>query len=236
MSDTAASGSPVSYTLEGTTALIRMDDNKANALSEAMLDGLIVALARAEKEASAIVLTGRAGRFCAGFDMRVMMSGPAAVVALLRRGADMLMAFYGTPLPLVVACSGHALAGGALVVLTGDVRLGAEGAFKIGLNEVAIGMPIPDLAMELARDRLTPAELLRATLHANVYTPADAALAGYLDRVVPEAELLDRAREEAARLGGFSRMAYAATKGRLRGRTIKHIRATLEEDMASLMT
>src|SRR5262249_1683867 len=144
----AMSNPLVSYTLEGSTAVIQMDDGKANALSDAMIDALIAALARAEKEASAIVLAGRSERFCAGFDIRVMLSGRDAAVALLRHGAELLLGFYGTPLPVVVACSGHALAGGALLLLTGDQRLGVAGAFKIGLNEVQIGIPVPHLAME----------------------------------------------------------------------------------------
>src|SRR5687768_249445 len=109
----------LTYTLEGTTALVQMDDGKANALSDTMIDSVVAALDRAEKEASAIVLTGRPDRFCAGFDLKVMMSSPEAAVALLRRGADMLMRLYASPLPLVIACTGHAKAGGALVVLTG---------------------------------------------------------------------------------------------------------------------
>ena len=82
------------------------------------------------------------------------------------------------------ACTGHALAGGALVVLTGDYRIGASGEFKIGLNEVTIGMPVPVLAMELARDRLATSELVRATLLAQIYNPEGAVRAGYLDAVV----------------------------------------------------
>src|SRR4051812_42621514 len=100
-----------------------MDDGKANALSAEMIDALLSALERAEREASAMILTGRPDRFCAGFDLRVMMSGPAAAAELLRRGADLLMKLYGATIPLIVACSGHALAGGALVVLTGDYRI-----------------------------------------------------------------------------------------------------------------
>ena len=93
----------LTYTLEGNIAVVRMDDGKANALSETMIDSLVDALARAEKEASAMVLTGRPDRFCAGFDLRVMMQSPEAAMALLERGADMLMKLYGAKVPLVIA-------------------------------------------------------------------------------------------------------------------------------------
>lgn len=219
------------YTLEGTTALIQMDDGKANALSDAMIAEISGALARAAKEASAVVLIGRPDRFCAGFDLKVMMSSPEAAKALLRSGAHLLMQLYGSPLPIVAACTGHALAGGALMLLTADVRIGAVGAYRIGLNEVSIGMPVPVLAMELARDRLATAELGRATLRAQIYTPEEAARIGYLDEVVAPADVVSRAKEEAAKLGALSRMAFHATKKRLRGKTIDHILATLDDDM-----
>jgi enoyl-CoA hydratase len=225
----------LSYTLDAGIAIIRMDDGKANALSMEMIEGLLAALERAGKEAGAILLTGRPERFCAGFDLRVMMSGPDAAMALLRRGGDLLMGLYGSPLPLVIACTGHAIAGGALVLLTGDVRFGAPGAFRIGLNEVSIGLPVPVLAMELARDRIAQAELGRATLFAQMYDPEEAARVGYLDAVVAEAALLERAKAEAVRLAGFSRGPFVATKQRLRGRTIAHIKDTLEDDMRRLM-
>lgn len=225
----------VRYLLEGSTAVLQMDDGKANALSAPMLDALVEALERAEREASALVLAGRAERFSGGFDLRAMMAGPDSARALLTHGAEVLMRFYETPLPLVIACTGHALAAGALLVLTGDARIGAEGPYKIGLNEVQIGLPVPVLAMELARDRLLPTELHRATLQATVYGPSQARAAGYLDEVVPADAVLARAREEAARLGAFGRGPYAETKKRLRGRSIAHIRASLHADLASLL-
>ncbi|MCW5803245.1 MAG: crotonase/enoyl-CoA hydratase family protein [Deltaproteobacteria bacterium] len=227
---------PVSYTLEGSTAVIRMDDGKANALSDAMIDALLDALVKAEGEAAAIVLAGRADKFCAGFDLRTMMSGPEHAKALLHKGSQLLLGLYGIPLPLVVACTGHALAGGALVVLTGDVRIATAGAFRIGLNEVSIGLPVPVLAMELARDRLTAAALPHATLGARIYNPDEAAVAGYVDEVVAADALMPRALAEAARLGALPRAPYKATKQRLRGRTIDYIRTAMEEDLRSLMS
>jgi enoyl-CoA hydratase len=226
--------SAVSYTLKDKVAVIQMDDGKANALTYGLMTDVEAALARAEGEATAVVLTGRAGRFSGGFDLREMMAGADQAKALVSRGAEFLLKLYLAPLPLVVACSGHALAGGALTVLTGDVRLGVQGAFKIGLNEVQIGMPVPILAMELARDRLAPAALTAATLFARVYEGDEALAAGYLDALVDGAQLLTVAEHEAARLGALPRDAFAKTKLALRERTVAYVRSTLVQDMARL--
>jgi enoyl-CoA hydratase len=225
----------VSYEIENKVAVVTMDDGKANALSRSMIDALTAALERAEGEANAIVLAGRPERFCAGFDLRVMMSGPDAAKDLLRAGAALFMKLYGSSIPLVIACTGHALAGGALVVLTGDYRVAAQGDFKIGLNEVSLGMPVPVLAMELARDRLVKPELTNATLLAKIYGPETAVRAGYLDAVVSPDEVLEHAKAVATRLGALPRAAFKATKKRLRGATIEHITTSLDSDMRDLM-
>jgi enoyl-CoA hydratase len=226
---------PLTYTLEGTTAIVRMDDGKANALSEPMIDALVAAIDRAEREAAAIVLAGRPDRFSGGFDLRVMMSGPEAATKLLRRGSDLLMKLYGTPLPLVIACTGHAIAGGALVVLTGDHRVGATGSFKIGLNELSIGLPVPVLAMELARDRLVSTALTRATLLGQLFAPEEAVAVGYLDEVAAPDAVIARATQEATRLGALSKMAYRNTKVRLRGKTIAYIAGSVDDDLRKLL-
>ena len=226
----------VSYEARGDAALVRMDDGKANALSDVMVEAIYAAVDRAEREAQALVLVGRPDRFCAGFDLRVMMQSPEAAKALLQRGCAMYMKLYGSAVPVVAACTGHALAGGALLLLASDVRIGAAGAYRIGLNEVAIGLPVPVLAMELARSRLVPTELPRATLFATIYDPEGAVRAGFLDVVTGADDVLAKAKQEAERLGALSRTAFVATKERLRGKTIEHIIATIDSDMASLLT
>lgn len=225
----------VNYELSGNVAILRMDDGKANALSDAMMDALDAALDRAEKEAAAVVLTGRSGKFCAGFDLRQMMAGVDQARALVSRGAKLLLRLYGLPLPLVVACTGHALAGGALVLLTGDHRVAVRGPFRLGLNEVQIGMPVPILAMELARDRLEPRHLLRSTLFATIVEPEAGLAAGWVDQLVDdEAALAAAALAEAQRIAQLPRDAYAKTKLALREKTIRYVRDTLEADMLRL--
>jgi len=224
----------ITFEKRNDVALIRMDDGKANALGYDLMNELDAALDRATSEAKAVVLVGRAGKFCAGFDLKAMMAGIEQARALVTRGAGTLMKLYTHPQPLVIACSGHALAGGALVLLTGDLRIAARGPFKIGLNEVQIGMPVPVLAMELARDRLDPRFLMRSTLLAEIVDPDAALFAGWVDEVVEEAELLERALAEATRLAALPARAYAATKTIMREKTVKYVHDMLTIDMARL--
>lgn len=227
--------STVHYAPRDHVAVLGLDDGKANALSYAMIDALDAALDRAEREARAVVLTGRPGRFCAGFDLQEMMGGPERARALVSRGADLLLRLYLYPKPLVTACTGHALAGGALLLLTGDLRLAARGAFRVGLNEVQIGLPVPVLAMELARDRLRPEHLTAATLFAEIADPERAIAVGFVDELTDDADLVDRAVAHAKRLADLPPYAYAKTKLTLRERTVQYVRDTLAHDLERLV-
>ncbi len=214
---------PVTTTIEDGVAVLRFDDGKANVLSYASIDALSAALDRAEAEARAVCIVGREGRMCAGFDLSVMTAGADAARSLVERGGDLLLRIYQHPQPVVAAVTGHALAAGALLVLACDVRIGADVPAKIGLNETSIGMPLPLFALALAEDRLAPTELTRATLGAEVYDPAGAVAAGYLDRVVAADVVVDEAIAEARRLGAYRPEAYAQTKEVLREATVRRV-------------
>jgi len=224
---------PIQYRLDGDVAVITLDDGKANALSPSSLVALDAALDRAEAEAKAVVIAGRPGRFSAGFDLKIMLSGIDAARALLSQGAGVFMRLYGFPLPLVMACTGHALAGGCLTLLCGDVRVGVRGPFKLGMNEVAIGMPLPILALELVRDRVRQAYLDEATLFARIFSPDEALAAGILTQVVDPEALAETAMASARKLARLETSAYAQSKDRLRRATIAYIIETLDADMAS---
>ncbi len=222
------------YSLDGRVAVLRLDDGKANALSHAAIDALHAALDRAEKEAGAVCLLGREGRFCAGFDLGVMRSGVEPMRRLVTAGAELLLRMAVHPLPIAVGCTGHALAAGALLLLAADARVGARGEFKIGLNEVAIGMSLPIFAYELARERLSKRHWLRATAQAELYAPEAAVDAGFLDAVCEPAALGAAALAEGRRLAALPQPAFRLTKAALRGALVAEIRATLAEDMARL--
>jgi len=222
------------YRLDDGVAVLRLDDGKANALSPAVIAALEAALDRAEKEARAVLLLGREGRLCAGFDLAVMRSGVEPMRALVTAGGELFLRIALHPLPIAVGCTGHALAAGAILLLAADTRIGARGDFKIGLNEVAIGMRLPIFAYELARERLSKRHLARATMQAELYDPEGAVDAGFLDRTCDAGALAETALAEARRLAALPQPAYSRTKVGLRGDLAAGIRATLAEDMARL--
>ena len=224
----------IDVTIEDDVAVVHLDDGKANALSFEVIDALHESLDRAVTDAHSVLIVGRPGRFSAGFDLKVMQAGDKPMQDLVLAGAEFLLRLYAHPQPVVAACTGHALAGGALLLLSCDTRIGTDGDFKIGLNEAAIGMPLPVFAVELARDRLARTELTAATVQGRIYDPGTAVDAGYLDRLVPGDELVEAAHLEARRLGELRQGAVAATKSRLRGATLRHVRATLVDDVAQL--
>jgi enoyl-CoA hydratase len=120
---------------------------------------------------------------------------------------------------------------GAFLVLSSDHRIAAEGNYRIGMNEVAIGLTVPRFAIEIARQRLTPAYFSRVVMTSEMLGPAEALTAGFFDRVVP-ADELERGADEAARaLSTLNMAAHAATKGRARGAVINMIRTVIDEDI-----
>jgi len=226
----------VTYELNDRVALITIDDGKANAISHDIANGIHEALERARREAGAVVLAGRPGRFSAGFDLSVMTSSPEAARNLLKAGADVAIEIHEFPMPVVIASTGHALAMGAILLMAADTRIGANGNYKIGLNEVAIGMPVPKFAVELARTSLSNAAFTTAVNHAMVYDPAGAVTAGYLDQVVADDEVISTSLAHAAELAErLDPNAFALTRANCRGASLELIRSGLNNDIASFV-
>ena len=226
-------GTRVNYQLRDAVAEITMDDGKVNVLSLAMLSELGAALDRAAADRAVVVLTGREGVFSAGFDLPVLRGGGPAAAELLHAGFDLAARLLAFPTPVVVACPGHAIAMGVFLVLSGDYRIGASGPYKLTANEVAIGMTVPQAAVEICRQRLTPACFNRAVALAEVFRPDDAVAAGFLDLAVPPAELAGAAAVAAAELARLDLDAHAATKLRARRLTATALREAIVSDDAA---
>ena len=201
----------VSYEVRDRVAHVTIANGKANALSPAVIAGLDGALTQAEDagdDVGALLVTGAPGMFSGGFDLAVMRSGPVEAGKLVTDGGALITRLFGSEVPVVIACTGHAVAAGALLLLGADVRIGARGAFRIGLIETEIGMVLPRWAAELARERLSRRHLQRATVGAEMYDPDGAADAGYLDAVVDPDALAGAALEAAQRWAALPRAAY----------------------------
>lgn len=218
---------PVSVSISDDIATLTMDDGKANALAPAMSAGLNAGLDEAEaKDARIVVIRGRPGVLCGGFDLKIIRGDDEAAKAGMRdAGMKLLKRLYMLPAPLIIACTGHSVAAGGLLLLTGDTRIGVRGDFTIGLNETRIGLALPVTGLELARDRLEETAVTRAVIQAELYDPERAATVGYLDQAV-DAGAFDLAIADAAEaLSALDQAAYAETKRRLRQPTLNRIAA-----------
>jgi enoyl-CoA hydratase len=221
----------VSCVIDGHVAMITMDDGKANVLSPAMQSEIHEALDRADAEQAIVVLTGRDGCFSGGFDLAVLRSGGSEASAMLRGGFDLAERILTFPRPVIAACTGHAIAMGVFLLLSADYRIGAEGTYKITANEVAIGMTLPRSAIEILRQRLTPAAFTRASILAEVFSPANAVDSGFLDQVVSIEDLAATSIEAADRFSALDARAHTDTKQRVRMANLEAFRAALTADL-----
>jgi enoyl-CoA hydratase len=224
----------LTYRCDERIATITLDDGKVNALSIAMLREIHAAFDQAEADGAVVVLTGRAGYLSAGFDLKVFREEPEHLGEMLRLGATLCERMLGFPTPVLVACSGHAVAAGSFLLLSADARIGVEGDFTIGLNEVRIGLTMPLFVIELARGRLAPAHFDRAVVTAAMYGPGEAVGAGFLDRAVPAEEFAAATAAAAADLAGLNPEAHAATKLRARSAGLAALHEAIDAELPPL--
>jgi enoyl-CoA hydratase len=223
----------VSYRLDDSIATITMDDGKVNVLSPQMFAEINAALDRAEADRAVVVLGGRPGVFSAGFDLPLLRAGGADAIAMVRSGFELSARVLSFPMPVVIACTGHAVAMGVFLLLSGDYRVGASGPYKYTANEVAIGITMPFAAVEILRQRLAPAHFNRAVTIAESFTPDNAVEAGLVDEVVEACELERTARGVAIAMLSLDMDAHAASKLRARAQALDAIRAGIDADFAA---
>ncbi|WP_415844514.1 crotonase/enoyl-CoA hydratase family protein [Stutzerimonas zhaodongensis] len=202
----------VSYELEDGIATLTLNNGKVNALSPAVFDALNDAFDRAEKDRAVIIITGQPGILSGGYDLKVMTSSPENAIALVTTGSTFTRRMLAHPFPIIVACPGHAIAKGAFLLLSADYRIGVEGPFNIGLNEVLIGMTMHHSGIEVARDRLTKPAFHRSVINGEIFNPQDARDAGFIDKIVQPEELMEVAKATAQQLKKINMTAHKNTK------------------------
>ena len=220
----------ISYHLEDGVATLTLSNGKVNAISPDVVAAFNAALDQAEKDRAVVIITGQPGILSGGYDLKVMTSSAEAAINLVKQGSALARRMLAHPFPIVIACPGHAVAKGAFLLLSADYRIGVEGPFSIGLNEVQIGMTMHHAGIELARDRLRKSAFHRSVINGEMFDPKGAMEAGFLDKLVSVEELQDAARTAALQLKKINMNAHKNTKLKVRKALLDTLDAAIIAD------
>ena len=224
----------ISYHLEDGIATLTLSNGKVNAISPDVIAAFNAALDQATADRAVVIITGQPGILSGGYDLKVMTAGPNEAVALVTLGSTLARRLLSHPFPVIVACPGHAVAKGAFLLLSADYRIGVEGPFSIGLNEVQIGMTMHHAGIELARDRLRRSALHRSVINGEMFDPHSAVDAGFLDKVVSAEELQGAALAAARQLKKINMLAHKNTKLKVRKALLERLDNAIIEDQGHL--
>ena len=224
----------ISYQLEDGIATLTLNNGKVNAISPDVIVAFNAALDQAVQDRAVVIITGQPGILSGGYDLKVMTSSPQNAVALVTAGSTLARRMLAHPYPIIVACPGHAIAKGAFILLSADYRIGVEGPFNIGLNEVQIGMTMHHAGIELARDRLRRSAFHRSVINGELFNPEGAVDAGFLDKVVPAEQLMATAVAAAQQLKKINMTAHKNTKLKVRKAFLETLDKAIELDQQHL--
>lgn len=225
----------VTISIEEGVATITLQNGKVNAISHQVISELNQALDQAEAEKAVVVLTGQAGILSGGYDLKTMQKSMTDAMALVTEGSKLTRRMLAFPTPIISACGGHAVAKGAFLLLCSDYRIGVKGPFKIGLNEVAIGMVMHHAGVEMARGRMPINYFNRSVINAEMFDPEQAVLAGFLDLVVEPDQLLETAKQVAIQFKSLNMRAHHGTKLKLRKELLEAMDKAIEIDAKSTL-
>lgn len=217
-------------------ATITLKNGKVNAISHQVIAEINDALDQAEAASAVVILTGQPGIFSGGFDLKTMKESSESAVALVTAGSTLSRRMLSFPFPIIGACTGHAIAKGAFLLLSCDHRIGSLGQFKIGLNEVAIGMTMHQAGIEIARNRLPINYLSRSVINAELFSPETAAVAGFLDTLVEPEQLMETAKSVAKQMLTLNMTAHHGTKLKERKDILIALDAAIELDSKMVLS
>ena len=217
---------------EGGVRLLTLDRPPANAIEETLLSDLSAALVDAQTDDAvrAVVLTGAGRFFSGGLDLGVQRAADEFGRLLLEQYREAHVRLLALPKPTIAMLNGHAIAGGLILALACDYRLGLDADYRIGLNEVAIGASFPKIAFETVRLRLHHAQASELLLGAETYPASQALRLGVVHELLPAATFEETVLRRAAQLAAYPREAYAHTKTALVAEAVARVEAESPED------
>ncbi len=218
----------------GPVATLRLNHGRVSALDLELCRALREQVdALRDSPVEAVVLTGTGSAFCAGVDLhRVLAGGSAYLREFMPAMEACFEALLTFPKPLVGAINGHAIAGGCIIAATCDYAVLADGNARLGLTELAVGVPFPVLPLEIVRARVQEPGLHELILGAGTVLPARALELGLVHEVAPAPDVLPRAMAHAERLAAIPRVAFSLTKRSLVAPVLDRVRAARDIDAA----
>ena len=215
----------ISIEPQASITVLRMNRPPANTIDLELAERFETAFDTAmEQEPGALVLTGTGRFFSGGLNLKTVPTySPEEQRSLLLAVNRMIGKIYACPIPVVGGINGHAVAGGLIVALGADYRVGPTGDAQFGLTEARVGIPFPAATMIVLHAELAPQDLRYLTLYARSFGPEEARMRGILDELQPPASVLERAIELAGDLAGIPADAYRRIKYQVRGAAIQQI-------------
>ena len=226
----------VAYIIENNRANITMNDGKANAMDFHYFEEMNSALTEIESSKSQVlIIKGRQGFFSGGLDLKLISTlAPNDIDKLAETFARTMLRVFLYPIPTVAICTGHAIAGGAMLAVACDRRHVIHGHDRIQVNEITIGIPLPSWMLLLGKSAIPPGFQTEALLHAKTYTPKEAHDAGIFHGLIDNGEDINVAiNSEVEALMSLNTPAYSISKKRLREKEIKEVLAMLKEELPS---
>ena len=217
----------------GSVRQLRLNRPPVNALSLELIDALSHAVERASQEgARALVLSGAPGKFSAGLDVPLLLTVDRAGLAALWKGLyGLLRTLALSPIPIAAAITGHATAGGAVLPIFCDFRVAAEGDWKLGLNEVQVGLPLPQIILASLKRLIGSRQAERLAVGGLLISPAEAFRIGLIDEIVPADRVVDRAIEWSRSLAALPVDAMANTRRRARADLTELFASSLDAEL-----
>jgi enoyl-CoA hydratase len=224
----------IQYSTENGTALIAMDDGKANAMDFDFFTEMGQALDRVENDgAGTLIITGRPGYFSGGLDVRLLTSlPPQEVNRLADTFARTMLRFFSFPIPTIAVLSGHAVAGGAMLSFVCDLRFAVEGTYRIQMNEMVIGIPLPTWMLMIGSAVIPEQWLAETFLHGRAYLPDEAVGRGLVHGMIRNDEdPIAGARSRTEHLKSVNLQAYQTSKARLRDADVRQVLELLKGEL-----
>ena len=224
----------IHYELTDDVAQITMDDGKANAMDWVFFEEMGETLDRSEKEgAKVLIIKGRPDFFSGGLDLNLVPTlSPTELNTFAEVFARTMLRVFSFPAPTIAACTGHAVAGGAILAFSCDLRLIIDGPYLIQMSEMVMGIPMPSWLLLLCRSAIPRQWQIETLLHAKAYSPLEGVERGMFHGLYNNVdELMTEARARSENLKMLNLQAYYTTKKRMRGPDIEHALALFKEEL-----